>query len=283
MSGVCLLVVAWQVHADYSLIVAGNRDIATTGLRHRWRGRPTGPTSRPDAISRPAARGSVSLATGGSVVPISRSGATVTGGRAVARRLVPDYLLHEHSPAQFVGALEPTANRYAGFNLLLADRSSLVYTSNRTPRSPRTLAPGIYGLSNGELDEPWPKLVRTRARFTAAISGERRTRGTLCAARRSNLRNRTRDAGSAAGLAARRIRAVRGARAFRHPLHDRGVDRSRRMQRHARTQVRRQRRRDAGTETEHLLGALDRLRTTFRWKAGGLDAAGLRLASAPPR
>ena len=32
----------------------------------------------------------------------------------------------------------------------------------------------------------------------------------------------------------------------------------------------------AGTETEHLLGALDRLRTTFRWKAGHLDAPGLR-------
>ena len=32
----------------------------------------------------------------------------------------------------------------------------------------------------------------------------------------------------------------------------------------------------AGTEVEHLVGALDRLRTTFRWKADGLDAAGLR-------
>jgi hypothetical protein len=32
----------------------------------------------------------------------------------------------------------------------------------------------------------------------------------------------------------------------------------------------------AGTEAEHLIGALDRLRTTFRWKASGLDAAGLR-------
>jgi len=31
----------------------------------------------------------------------------------------------------------------------------------------------------------------------------------------------------------------------------------------------------AGTETEHLTGALDRLRTTFRYKADGLDAAGL--------
>jgi hypothetical protein len=31
----------------------------------------------------------------------------------------------------------------------------------------------------------------------------------------------------------------------------------------------------AGTEQEHLLGALDRLRTTFRWKADDLDADGL--------
>jgi hypothetical protein len=32
----------------------------------------------------------------------------------------------------------------------------------------------------------------------------------------------------------------------------------------------------AGTETEHLVGALERLRMTFRGKADGLDAAGLR-------
>jgi hypothetical protein len=32
----------------------------------------------------------------------------------------------------------------------------------------------------------------------------------------------------------------------------------------------------AGTEREHLTGALDRLRATFRWKADGLDAAGLQ-------
>jgi hypothetical protein len=32
----------------------------------------------------------------------------------------------------------------------------------------------------------------------------------------------------------------------------------------------------AGTEIEHLVGALERLRTTFRWKADDLDAAGLQ-------
>jgi len=32
----------------------------------------------------------------------------------------------------------------------------------------------------------------------------------------------------------------------------------------------------AGSEVEHLVGALNRLRATFRWKADDLDAAGLR-------
>ena len=32
----------------------------------------------------------------------------------------------------------------------------------------------------------------------------------------------------------------------------------------------------AGSEIEHLIGALDRLRTTFRWKVDDLDAAGLQ-------
>ncbi|QNE22319.1 DUF664 domain-containing protein [Kribbella qitaiheensis] len=32
----------------------------------------------------------------------------------------------------------------------------------------------------------------------------------------------------------------------------------------------------AGTEVEHLIGALERQRTTFRWKADGLDAAALQ-------
>jgi hypothetical protein len=32
----------------------------------------------------------------------------------------------------------------------------------------------------------------------------------------------------------------------------------------------------AGTEVEHLVGALDRLRMTFRWKADDLDDAGLQ-------
>lgn len=32
----------------------------------------------------------------------------------------------------------------------------------------------------------------------------------------------------------------------------------------------------AGTEAEHLIGALERLRATFRWKVSGLDSSGLQ-------
>jgi hypothetical protein len=32
----------------------------------------------------------------------------------------------------------------------------------------------------------------------------------------------------------------------------------------------------AGTEVGHLVGAIDRLRATFRWKTGGLDSTGLQ-------
>ena len=39
----------------------------------------------------------------------------------------------------------------------------------------------------------------------------------------------------------------------------------------------------AGTETEHLLGSLNRLRTTFRWKADGLDLTPLLAQVAKPR
>jgi len=39
----------------------------------------------------------------------------------------------------------------------------------------------------------------------------------------------------------------------------------------------------AGTEAEQLVGALERLRATFRWKADGLDDAGLQATLASSR
>jgi uncharacterized protein with NRDE domain len=84
-------------------------------------------------------------------------------------QLVPRFLREDREPGAFLEELRARADRFAGFNLLLGDASSLHYYSNATGQAPRALPPGIYGLSNHQLDEPWPKLVRTRQRFAAEL------------------------------------------------------------------------------------------------------------------
>jgi uncharacterized protein with NRDE domain len=52
---------------------------------------------------------------------------------------------------------------YAGFNLLVADGKHLWHLRRgREGLSLSSLAPGVHGLSNADLDTPWPKLVRVR-------------------------------------------------------------------------------------------------------------------------
>ena len=85
-------------------------------------------------------------------------------------QLVPRFLGGTASVSAYLEALRPEAARYAGFNLLLGDRGELFYFTNADDAAPRCLPPGIYGLSNHRLDEPWPKLVRTRERFVAALA-----------------------------------------------------------------------------------------------------------------
>jgi uncharacterized protein with NRDE domain len=86
--------------------------------------------------------------------------------------LIPGYLLQDDAPGGYLRSLETDVPGYAGFNLLLADRDSLWYASNRADRFARELPPGIYGLSNEFLDTPWPKLVRVRSRFTALLEAD---------------------------------------------------------------------------------------------------------------
>src|SRR3546814_12114071 len=49
------------------------------------------------------------------------------------------------------------------FNLIVADRERAQFLSNRPETARSRLAHGIYGLSNGALDEPWPKTMRLKA------------------------------------------------------------------------------------------------------------------------
>lgn len=163
----CLIFAAWRHHPDYRLVVAANRDETLD--------RPTAPAQLwEDAPWVVAGR---DLRAGGTWLGVAREGrfSALTSHRgrepfaadAPSRgHLVGDFLRAADSPSAraYVQSLTARADDYNGFNLLAADENELVWYSNRAAE-PRTLAPGVYGLSNDLLDTPWPKVVRGKAAF----------------------------------------------------------------------------------------------------------------------
>lgn len=163
----CLILVAWRVHADYPLVVAANRD--------EFYARPTLPAGRwPDAHQVIAGR---DLEAGGTWLGITDAGrfAAVTNvrepelpkGQRSRGDLTREFLLGKVTAA--AAAKTIAGNDYAGFNLLLGDGENLCYLTNRNG-TPRCLPPGLYGVSNHFLDTPWPKLTSAKARFAEALA-----------------------------------------------------------------------------------------------------------------
>jgi uncharacterized protein with NRDE domain len=169
----CLLVLAWRVHARYRLVVAANRD--------EFHARAAAPLAKwPPPVDLLAGRDLRSQGTWLGIDRERRFGVVTNfrelqPARPVAPsrgQLVPDYLGARHGetrapPADFLAALEPRAAAWSGFNLLLSDAESLWYASNRTTPFARELRPAVYGLANESLDTPWPKLQRVRSGFEA--------------------------------------------------------------------------------------------------------------------
>lgn len=61
-------------------------------------------------------------------------------------------------------------HKYAGFNLILADKDGMYYITNRgKTHHPVSLETGVHGLSNGTLDDDWPKVVDGKRMFEEAI------------------------------------------------------------------------------------------------------------------
>jgi uncharacterized protein with NRDE domain len=162
----CLLVIAWQAHPRYRLIVAANRD--------EYHERPAAALGRwAESLGILAGR---DLRAGGTWLGLDRARrfGVVTNFRELQQArpaapsrgsLIPQYLGGAADAAGFFGELAGAADGYSGFNLLLADRQALWYGSNRAQPFARSLPPGVYGLSNELLDTPWPKLVRVKSRF----------------------------------------------------------------------------------------------------------------------
>lgn len=68
------------------------------------------------------------------------------------------FLSGQSTPADYARAVHLERTRYAPFNLLAGDAQSLWYCSTHRPAQP--VQPGVHALSNGVLDEPWPKSRR---------------------------------------------------------------------------------------------------------------------------
>jgi len=170
---VCLLVLAWQAHPRYRLVVAANRD--------EYHARPAAPLARwgpPQDLL--AGR---DLSAGGTWLGLDRARrfAVITNFRDLQATppgapsrggLIPQFLAGAARAADYAQALAPRAAAYAGFNLLLADEAQLWYVGNRASPAARPLPAGVHGISNEHLDAPWPKLVRVRAGFTAWLAQE---------------------------------------------------------------------------------------------------------------
>ncbi len=166
----CLIVFAWKLLPQCPLVLAANRD--------EFFARPTRPASwwedHPDVY---AGR---DLEAGGTWLGVDRRGrvAALTNIRNGHQpksdkrsrgELVANFLSTDVDSSDYLDRVREHAGQYNGFNLIFGDEHGLYWVSNHGEAAFKSLEPGIYGLSNGSLDTPWPKVVRAKAQFASLL------------------------------------------------------------------------------------------------------------------
>ncbi len=166
----CLIVFAWKLLPECPLVLAANRDEffdRPTQAAHWWDDHPLVYAGR-------------DLQAGGTWLGINRSGrfAALTNIRKGGEKrddvrsrgeLVAGFLQSHLSAEDYLSSVRERAAEYNGFNLLLGDHQHSFWFSNEGDTSMQPLEPGIYGLSNGSLDTPWPKVLRAKAQFSSLL------------------------------------------------------------------------------------------------------------------
>lgn len=167
----CVAVFAWKVHSDYPLVFAGNRD--------ELHARPTAPAGFWEDA--PAVLAGRDLEAGGTwlgvtaggrfaVVTNYREGPNPRSGPRSRGELTADFLRDAMTPQNYLADVQQRAHEYAPFSLIVGDRKTLWFFSNRDTRAPFEISRGIHGLSNHLLDTPWPKVGLGMARLEALLA-----------------------------------------------------------------------------------------------------------------
>ncbi len=165
----CLILLAWQAHPEFPLVVAANRDeffARPTASAGFWEGVPTLLAGR-------------DLQAGGTWMGYTRDGrfAALTNYRDPGQMrpdaesrgaLVTDFLAGSDPPEAYLDRIAGISSRYNGFNLLVGDPRVLAWYSN-VGGGRRVLDPGLYGVSNHLLDTPWPKLTSAKSALAEAL------------------------------------------------------------------------------------------------------------------
>lgn len=164
----CLIVFAWRPGHPQPLLMAANRD--------EFYDRPSLPLIEwPDAPGVIAGRDQQAGGTWLGIGPQGRFAALTNirdprqPPRGRSRGELPiQYLGGKLGPQEFSYELARRAGDYSGFNLLLGDHQQLWLLNSRAGE-PVQLSEGIYGLSNAELDTPWPKVEKAKALLSECL------------------------------------------------------------------------------------------------------------------
>lgn len=181
----CLIILALHCHAQYPFVFAGNRD--------EFFGRATSPAGWWSET--PGVLGGRDLEAGGTWMGVTTNGrlAAVTNYREHVTRsptarsrgeLVSQFLCSEASCSTYADQIATRASTYSGYSLLTgtgigSPACEVWVDSNRTGAGATRLAQGIFGLSNGPPNAPWPKLVRARHGVERALRATDLERSTL--------------------------------------------------------------------------------------------------------
>jgi uncharacterized protein with NRDE domain len=166
----CVLAFAWAAHPRWRLVLAGNRD--------EYHARPAAPLAR-WAEPYPLIAGR-DLASGGTWLGVSETGrlAVVTNlrghgppdpGKASRGQLVTDLLA---GTGRYADPQPAALVDFNPFNLIVVDTGQASFITNRPDPQRSRLAQGLYGLSNGRLDEPWPKTMRLKAALLGWLTAD---------------------------------------------------------------------------------------------------------------